>query len=132
MLRADRERGSVALVVMVMFIMASLAAIMVSRTMADGRVVVGDGDRLVALDAADQGTAVALARVSGGETADFSDAGSSGAARWTTTVHPISSTEWSVTATGSVSGVTRDVDARIVLDDDKVWHLRQWSETAVP
>ena len=128
MLRPRSERASIALVVMVIFVMAGLATVMVAHVVSDSRVVLGDTDRAAALDASDVALAVTRARIAAGETDRFEVSGEDGPVRWAATATPASAGEWDVEMTGISHRVNKVVQARLVADDSKVWRVRDWHE----
>jgi len=128
MLSRRPERGSIALVVMVVFVMAGLATVMVSRVVSDSRVVIGDSDRAVALDASDVGLAEVRARIVSGETAAFDSEGEAGAARWWATATPADSKNWTIEVTGTSHRVSKLVRAALAVDAAGVWRQSNWYE----
>ena len=108
--RAMGERGSVALVVMVIFVMASLAAIMVTRSAGDLRLSVIEQHQAAADAASDLGIARAVARIQVGESATgFDDIGSVADATWSVNVRQVDATRWDLISTGQSGSSTRPV-----------------------
>lgn len=125
------ERGSVALVVMVAAVIASLAAITVSRLAFDGRVIVGGEDRTVARSAAERGVAVARAGIAAGETEGFETRETLTGGGYTVRAVPLDEKLWEIDSTGTSAPVSVAVLARVARDDQGVWRLVEWAERVV-
>lgn len=124
------ERGSVALVVMVIFVMASLATIMVTNNAGEARRARAQQDRGAALGAADLALARAMARISVGETAaTFTESGSAGGTSWRVDASRATGTRWVATATGRSSAASRTVAADVVRNPSGRWVITAWRET---
>lgn len=128
MLTRRTDRGSVAMVVMIIALIASVATVMVSRSAADSRVIVGSEDRAVARQMADRGLAVALAGIVAGEPDGFGTAESVGTGRYEVRARPVAADRWEVESNGTSSGVVVVVSARVVRDRDGVWRVDGWEE----
>ena len=129
--RCRDERGSVALVVMIIFVMASLAAIMVTRNAGDLRLVVTEQQQASADAAADLGVARALARVQNGEPQrEFVDEGSVGDATWSVTARMVDATDWQVVATGAAGTTRRSFGATLNQRGDQFWVVANWHQIA--
>lgn len=129
MLNHRDERGSVALVVMVIFVMASLAAIMVSRNAADLRLSVTEQQQAAADAAADLGISRVLARIQNGESAPgLVDEGSAGDASWSVTARALDGSTWDVVSTGSLGTTLRSFGATVVQRGDQFWVISNWRQ----
>lgn len=128
--RRGGDRGSVALVVLVIFVMAGLAAVMVSRNAVDLRLAVTEEHQAAADAAIDLGIARATGRVQSGETdKEFVEAGTAGDAAWTVTVRRVDDARWDVDAEATSDRSTRRVSAAIVKRPGSQWAVSQWRRT---
>lgn len=131
MLTRRTDRGSVAMVVMIIALIASVATVMVSRSAADSRVIVGSEQRAVARQMADRGLAVALAGIVAGEPDGFGTAESVGTGRYEVRARPTAADRWEVESDGRSSGVVVRVLATVTRDGDGIWRLVDWVEQVV-
>lgn len=129
--RRPTDRGSVAMVVMIAAVIASLAAITVSRVAFDGRVIAGGEDRTVARHAADRGVAVARAGIAAGMTEGFGTRESLARGRYEVRAVPLDEQVWEIESTGTSEPVSVAVRARVAPDPDGIWRLVEWEERVV-
>ena len=121
------ERGSVALVVMVIFVMATLAAVMVTRNAGDLRQSVIESHQAAADAAADLGIARAVARVQAGESSEgFTDRGAAGDATWTTTGRLVGDGQWQLVSTGTSDTSNRSISTGLIRRNDRFWSVADW------
>jgi len=127
------ERGNVALAVVVMVLMATLGATLVSRVQVDARAQRGLQSRDQALALAEVGAAAAQGRIGVGESASsFTLAGTTTTGQWTASATRAATARWEVTATGSSEGAGRAVEFAVVRDSTQRWVVREWRESAAP
>jgi hypothetical protein len=122
------DRGSVALVVMVLFVMASLAAIVVSRSVEDAREVRRSQDRADALALTDVGLAAGSARATLEPAATFADSGSIDGGTWTSSAQRVNPFRWQISVDATIHGATRQVSAALVLRGGSGWVVADWQE----
>jgi len=122
------ERGSVALAVIIIVLLAGLAAVMVSRNSADGRTTRARQDRASALAAADAGLAETVSRAALARDKELSVTGDVVSATWTSTATRIASERWAVTVVGRSHGQSRTITATLVQRGGSGWLVSDWHE----
>jgi hypothetical protein len=119
------------MVVMVIALIASIATVMVSRSSADSRVIVGSEDRVVARQVADRGLAVALAGIVAGEPDGFGTAERVGSGRFEVRARRVAEDRWQVESVGSRSDLVVVVTAAVARDEGGVWRVQSWEERVI-
>ncbi len=127
MLRQD-ERGSVAMVVMVLFVMASLATVMVARDTSELRSVRTSQDRAAALAATDAGLAAGVARAAIETTDTFSESGTAGDVAWSVEASRPDPARWDLVVTATANGSLRTVSAGLEHRGGSGWVVVNWQE----
>ena len=128
--RRGDERGSVAMVVMVLFVMASLATVMVARDTSELRSVRTVQDRAAALAATDVALAAGVARAAIETAPAFTENGTAGGAAWTVTARRIDAGRWELQVTATTNGARRRVDAALERRAGSGWVVGEWQEVA--
>ena len=126
--RSESERGSVALAVIIIVLLAGLAAVMVSRNSADGRTTRVRQDRAAALAAADAGLAETVSRAALATDKELKAAGDVVSATWSSTARLVADGHWSVTVVGRAHGQQRTVSAALTKTDGSGWLVSDWHE----
>lgn len=98
------ERGSIVVAVMGMMFLVLIGTAAVMRGQAELRAVGVEADDLAAQAAAEQGVAETLARLSAGDSGDFSASGTAGDGTYQYKASAISTTEYLVRSEGTVDG----------------------------
>jgi Tfp pilus assembly protein PilX len=122
------DRGSVALVVMVLFVMASLATVMVARDTSELRSVRTSQDRSAALAATDAGMAAGVARAAVETSSDFTESGVAGDAAWDLTARRVSTDRWELVVVGTANESQRTASAGLVRRGGSGWVVDRWQE----
>jgi Tfp pilus assembly protein PilX len=122
------ERGSVALAVIIIVLLAGLAAVMVSRNSADGRTTRARQDRAAALAAADAGLAETVSQAAMARDKELSVTGDVVSATWTSTATRIAPERWAVTVVGRSHGQRRTITATLVQRGGSGWLVSDWHE----
>ena len=126
--RSTDERGSVAMVVMVLFVMASLATVMVARDTSELRSIRTSQDRAVALAGTDAGLAAGVARAAVESSTKFSESGSAGDVSWTVDANRLDPGRWQLVITATANGSLRTVSAALERRGASGWVVADWQE----
>lgn len=126
--RVQDERGSVALVVMVLFVMASLATVMVARDVSELHSVRTSQDRSVALAATDAGMAAGVARAAVETSNGFGESGVAGDATWQLRARRINEDRWELLVIAQANVSQRAASAGLVRRGGSGWVLSDWQE----
>ncbi len=124
------ERGSIVIVALVVMIMATLAAAMVTRVASDAHGSVAHHDAAAAFNAAESALAIAQARVTAGAVGAFEDDGLSGGATWQVSAVPVGNRRWEVVAEGVSQRSRTSIGMDLAVGDDGHWHREHWREIA--
>lgn len=123
------ERGSVALAVTVIVILAGLTAVMLTRDSEELRHARTSQDRAIVLGALDEAIAAGTTRAAV-DSADFDLSGSSGDVTWSVQAVRIGPDGWELAATAKLRSVNRAASVRLVRSDGSDWHAEGWHEIA--
>lgn len=128
-LRHRSERGSVALAVTVIVILAGLTAVMLTRDSDELRHARTTQDRAIVLGALDEAIAAGSTRAVV-DAGDFELSGTSGGAVWSVDAVRADPDAWELTATAKLRTVRRAVAVRLVRSEGSDWHAEDWHEIA--
>lgn len=126
--RRGDERGSVALAVTVIVILAGLAAVMLTRDSDELRHARTFEDRAIVLGALDDAIAAGTIRAVV-DPVDFDLSGTSGGATWHVEAVRANPDRWELTATAELRTVRRGVAVRLARSEGSDWHAEGWHET---
>ena len=128
--RSDRgsDRGSVALAVTVIVILAGLTAVMLTRDSDELRHARTTQDRAIVLGALDQAIAAGSTRAAV-DAGDFEMSGSAGGAAWHLEARRVDPDRWDLTATADLRTVHRRVTVQLIRAGGSDWRARGWHET---
>lgn len=126
--RAHGERGSVALVMIVAAVLAAVVAMLVTRTISDGRAGRTQQHREAAMALAEVGLANAQAAISQGEDAtDVSLRGSHGGDSWAVRLRRVAPDRWELAAVGRSGPSSRGVTAALTRGPTG-FRISEWTE----
>lgn len=126
--RRRDERGSVALAVTVIVILAGLTAVMLSRDADELRHARTTQDRSIVLGALDEAAAAGSTRAAV-DPDDFTMSGTSGGAAWELRADRVDPDLWEMVATADLRRVRRQVSFRFHRAGGSDWRVEQWRET---
>lgn len=122
------ERGSVALAVTVIVILAGLTAVMLTRDTSELRQSRTSQDRAAVLGALDDAVAAGSARAAR-ETAGFTMSGTAGSTAWELRASVVDADTWELTADAGKDPLRRGVSARLVRVGGSDWRVTDWRES---
>ena len=130
MLRAHRasERGSVAVVAVVLVLLAGLTGVLVQRNLSDGQSTRVRQDRAVALAAVDVGFSELAAQAAMTDSKGIAVSGTLDGGSWTATGKRVSDDRWEVSVAATAQRVTRKVSAALVRTPQTGWLVAEWRE----
>jgi hypothetical protein len=128
--RGADERGSVAMVVMVLFVMASLATVMVARDTSELRSVRTSQDRAAALAGTDAALAAGVARAAVETTPSFTESGMSGDVTWHVEANRVDEGRWELVVNATANASLRTVSAALERRGGSGWVVVDWQEGA--
>jgi len=130
MLRAHRasERGSVAVVAVVLVLLAGLTGVLVQRNLSDGQSTRVRQDRAVALAAVDVGFSELAAHAAMTDSKEIAVSGTLGGGSWTATGTRVSDDRWEVSVVATAQRVTRTVSAALVRTPQTGWLVAEWRD----
>ncbi len=126
--RRASERGSVAVVAIVLVLLAGLTGVLVQRNLSDGQSTRVRQDRAVALAGVDVGFSELAAQAAMTDSKQLEVSGKLDGGSWTATGQRVGDDRWEVTVEATAWRVTRRVTAALVRSPETGWVVTEWRE----